>query len=103
MTKRKNPNVADIDDDRLQLIVREYSNPPLCRVCGDPLKWGATDRNGSKWAHYSMKDGHSHEHTERSIAWNPPLQQFVADMAKELLYRRSKSRRPNGNKPNPKQ
>lgn len=78
----------------LEAVARDYADPPLCRVCGEPLVCGAVDLNGSKWAHYKVPEreiGAKLDHVERSTMINPPRLPFVAAMATELLALRRAS------------
>lgn len=84
-------------DDKLDpmAFVREFSDPPLCRVCDEPLTFGSSSRDGMKWAHYikfadgQLWDREAADHTDRSTHWNPKPRADIVAMARELMKARA--------------
>ena len=86
-------NTLDLAREAIALaeeLRREFSDPPLCRVCGEHLECGSSE-NGGKWAHYVRGEGFYDEvamdHTNRSILWRPKPDARVVAVCSTLLSR----------------
>lgn len=69
--------------------IREFSDPPLCRVCDEPLTLGSVGPEGMKWAHYVRGeepfDSEAMRHTDASIRWNLKPRADIVAVAHALI------------------
>lgn len=104
MTNELKP--CPVSDEMLVELIRAHSDPPLCRVCGEPLSFGAADHTGTKWAHYvrapiDERTGErplwhqpTQDHIDASYRYNPQPNPIVVRVAQELLERRQSRHSP---------